>query len=488
MRDRRPTLVKQKLAPLRLQTISLFAVAASQLCRRCESGLMATTYLHLILYDCAIMKPVSPLPDVASLWQATASGRPDLTTLVGDRKYDVAIVGGGYSGLSTARYLAAKGLSPVVLEANRIGWGASGRNGGVVEGKFRVSLSDVSRRFGLETARRMHSLAHEAVDHIVELIEAYGVDAANYQQNGAMRCAHNQHSFDKLLKEDEWMRSALGEGKTRVFSALDMQRETGSSDFVGGVLNQHGGTIHPLNFSRGLATGLRKAGIDIFEDSPVLSIRREADHVVLSTPQGSIRASQVVIATDAYTDLTQATGMVSKSIVPFRSAIIATEPLDAAGVIPPVTEGRSYSETRRMMRWFRRYETRVLYGGRGAFGKSDSESAFETLETALRTQFPQLENVKVTHRWSGLVALTLDAVPHVGRLDDRTTYAIGYNGLGVALSTNMGKYVAEVVTGGKPSLGMLTASPLKRIPFYSLREPAVRLVAGWYQFLDRIGR
>lgn len=449
---------------------------------------MTTTYLDPRPNDSVTMKPVSPLPDVASLWQSTAGGRPDLPTLVGDRQYDVAIVGGGYTGLSTARYLAAKGLNPVILEANRIGWGASGRNGGVVEGKYRVTLSEVSRRFGLDTARRMHSLAHEAVDHVAELIEAYEIDAASYQQNGTMRCAHNQHSLARLVKEDEWVRGALGEKRTRVLSAVDMQRETGSCDFVGGILNQHGGTIHPLNFSRGLASGLHKAGVDIFESSPVVSMRRETDCVVLSTPQGTIRASQVVIATDAYTDLTGATGMVSKSIVPFRSAIIATEPLDAAGVVPPVAEGRSYSETRRMMRWFRRYGTRVLYGGRGAFGKTDSESAFQALETALRTQFPQLENVKVTHRWSGLVALTLDAVPHLGRLDDRTTYAMGYNGLGVAMSSNMGKYVADVVTGGRPSLGLLTASPLKRIPFYSLREPAVRLVAGWYQFLDRIGQ
>lgn len=434
------------------------------------------------------MKSVSPLPDVSSLWQATASGGPNLPTLVGERRYDVAIIGGGYSGLSTARYLAAKGLAPVVLEANRIGWGASGRNGGVVEGKYRVSFSEIARRFGLDDARRMHALAHEAVDHVAELIDAYAIHDANYQQNGTMRCGHTERALASLVTEDEWVRSALRDRSTRVLSAVEMAQETGSTDFVGGILNAHGGTIHPLNFVRGLARGLNRAGVDIFEGSPVVSLVRDDGGVTLVTPDGSIRALQVVIATDAYSDLTTATGMVSKSIVPFRSAMVATEPLDGLGIVPPIAEGRSYSETRRMMRWFRRSGARMLYGGRGAFGKTDSESAFQALEAALRAQFPQLQGVKVTHRWSGLVALTLDSVPHLGRLDERTTYAIGYNGLGVAMSSNMGRYVAEVVTGGSPSLGMLTASPLKSIPLYTLREPAVRLVAGWYQFLDRMGQ
>lgn len=428
-----------------------------------------------------------PFPDISSLWQATAEKGPELPSLNRELKYDVAIIGGGYTGMSTARYLAAKGLSPVILEASRIGWGASGRNGGVVEGKYRVSLSDVANRFGLETSRRMYNLAHEAVDHVAELIEAYSITAANYQQNGTMRCAHHKTALATLVKENDWVRKTFGDTSTRVLDADEMAHETGSRDFWGGILNSHGGTIHPLNFARGIAKGLTDSGVDIFEESPVVKIEHHSDGVKLYTPGGVINASQIVIATDAYTDITGATSAVTKTIVPFRSAMIATEPLDLAGVSTPLLDGRSYSETRRMMRWFRKNGNRLMYGGRGAFGKSDSESAFRALEAALRKQFPQLENVKITHRWSGLVALTLDAVPHLGRLNARTTYAMGYNGLGVAMASNMGKYVAEVVTGGKPSLGMITEAELKSIPFYSFRAPGVRMVAGWYQLLDRLG-
>lgn len=433
------------------------------------------------------MTPGLSAPDVGSLWQATLAARPSLPRLTGSHRCDVAIIGAGYTGLSTARYLAAKGLAPVVIEANRIGWGASGRNGGVVEGKFRLSFSDIARRFGIETARRMHDLGNEAVDHVAELIDAYRITAADYRQNGTMRCAHTRQAFSRLQSEAAWLERTLGEKNTLVMGD-QIEAELGSSTFCGGVLSHRGGTIHPLNFACGLAGGLQASGVAIFEESPVLSIRREARDAVLETPEGSVRAAQVVLATNSYSDLTPATRGVRRTIVPFRSAMIATEPLAEAGCPIGLTAGRSYSETRRMMRWFRMSGDRLLYGGRGAFGKADSDSAFQALETAMRNQFPELRSAAITHRWSGLVALTVDSVPHLGRLNPQTCYAMGYNGLGVAMSSLMGKYVAELVVGEQPDLGLLTASSLKPIPLYFLRAPAIRCVAGWYQFLDAVGQ
>ena len=141
-----------------------------------------------------------------------------------------------------------------------------------------------------------------------------------------------------------------------------------------------------------------------------------------------------------------------------------------------------------MMRWCRKSGDRLIYGGRGAFGKTDSEAAFAALHKAMVKQFPELQSVQVTHRWSGLVAMTLDSLPHAGRLDDRIVYALGHNGTGVDMSSYIGKPEAELVAGNRVALGLLTRLPLKKIPFYGLRAPAVRVVAGWYQFLDAIGR
>lgn len=429
--------------------------------------------------------PRPPFPDIQSLWQETASHRPAFDRLSGGHRFDVAIIGGGYTGLSTARYLARRGLSAVVLEASQIGWGASGRNGGVVSGKFRLAFSDIASRYGLETARRMHDLGIEAIDHVGELVSDYGIADADYRPTGSLRCAHNEISLDGLKKEVEWLRGSLGDHACTILSPEEMEAETGSRDFVGGMLNTHGGIIHPLNFVLGLAAGLKAEGIAIHEKSAVTGMRRDRDGVALETPGGTVSARQVVIATNSYSDLTPATSAVRKSLIPFRSAMIATEPLAGSSLL---SQGRSYTETRRMMRWFRKAGDRLMYGGRGAFGTADSESAFAALEKAMVRQFPELGSVSVTHRWSGLVAMTMDSIPHLGRLDDRVVYALGYNGTGVALASNMGRYVAAMVAGEAPDLGLLTSDPLKPVPLYPIRKPAVRLVAGWYQFLDAIGR
>ncbi|KFE51802.1 NAD(P)/FAD-dependent oxidoreductase [Pseudomonas syringae] len=426
-------------------------------------------------------------PDVASLWQDTAIDPPVFKPLEGDRQYDVVVVGGGYTGLSTARYLAARGLSPIVLEASRIGWGASGRNGGVVSAKYRLPLSRVAARHGLEMARTMRRLSMESVEHIEELVESYSMEAAQYHKSGSLHCAHNATSLAYCVQEARWLNVSLGERSQHFLSAEQMQEETGSSDFVGGVLDTGGGLLHPLNFARGFANGLQSDGVKLCESSPVTAIRRVAGGVVVQTPFGTVTAKQIVLATNGYSDLTPATDAVRRCVVPFRSAILATETLKGPE-LKLLKYGRSYTETRRMMRWFRMAGDRLLYGGRGAFCTDDSIAAYEALQSAMIKQFPALAETAISHRWSGLVALTVDSVPQVGSLDDRVVYAMGYNGTGVAMSSYIGKHVAEIVTGRTPELGLMHADQVRRIPFYSLRVPVVRLVAGWYQFLDAIGR
>ena len=199
--------------------------------------------------------PAPPFPLVSSLWEATATERPALPKLEGDLVYDVAIIGGGYTGLSAARYLAAKGLNPVVIEASHIGWGASGRNGGVLEGKFRLPFMAMAKRYGLETARRMHALGHEAVDHLGILVASYDIDRADFRMGGSMRCAHNQRTFEDLKTEADWLQANLGETAT-LLSAAEMEEETGSKDFVGGVLNSQAAqsirSTSPSDCRRGL--------------------------------------------------------------------------------------------------------------------------------------------------------------------------------------------------------------------------------------------
>jgi glycine/D-amino acid oxidase-like deaminating enzyme len=425
---------------------------------------------------------------VASLWADTAEPLPAIPKLEGERQADVVIIGAGYTGLSAAHHIAKSGLAPIVLEANHPGWGASGRNGGVITAKFRLSFRDIDATHGRAMARRMYGIAHESVDMVEELVSEFGISSAKLTRSGQVKAAHNDATLKAAIDEAAWMTREMGDTEVRILDRHQVRDETGSRVFVGGVLNPGSGGIHPLNYLRGLAKGVAKRGVPIFQESPVLALRRDGDGVVAETPGGSVRARQAIIATNSYSDLTSATARLQRTLVPFRSALIATERLspNLAGSLMPTR--RTYTETKRMMRWFRKVDDRVIFGGRGAFGKQDSESAFDALRKAMVGIFPELADIPLAFKWSGLVAMTLDSVPHVGRLDDRTFYSIGYNGAGVAMSSLMGRYLAALVRGEAVDLGLLDARRVRTIPFYPLREPAVRAVAGWYQFLDAIGR
>jgi gamma-glutamylputrescine oxidase len=375
-----------------------------------------------------------------------------------------------------------------VLEANHPGWGASGRNGGVITAKFRLSFRDVDAAHGRAMAGRMYEIAHESVEMVDELVSEFGIESARLTRSGQVKAAHNDATLRAAIDEATWMTREMRDTEVRILDPHQVRDETGSQVFVGGILNPGSGGIHPLNYLRGLARGVAQRGVPVFQESPVLALRRDGDGVVAETPDGVVRARQAIIATNSYSDLTSATARVQRTLVPFRSALIATEKLspNLAGSLMPT--GRTYTETKRMMRWFRKVDDRVIFGGRGAFGKQDSESAFDALRKAMVGIFPELTDIPLAFKWSGLVAMTLDSVPHVGRLDDRTLYSVGYNGAGVAMSSLMGRYLAALVRGEKVDLGLLDAGRLKTIPFYAFREPAVRAVAGWYQFLDAIGR
>jgi gamma-glutamylputrescine oxidase len=430
----------------------------------------------------------TPMASADSLWADTAEPLPAFPKLAGDVKADVVIIGAGYTGLSAAHHIAKSGLSPVVLEANYPGWGASGRNGGVITAKFRLSFRDIDTAHGRVMARRMYEIAHDSVEMVDELVSELGIKSARLTRSGQVKAAHNQATLRTAIDEAEWMKREMGDTEVRILDAHQVREETGSRGFVGGVLNPGSGGIHPLNYLRGLAKGVAQRDVPVFQESPVLKLRRDGEGVIAETPGGSVRARQAIIATNSYSDLTSATVRLQHTLVPFRSALIATEKLspNLAGSLMPT--GRTYTETKRMMRWFRKVDDRVIFGGRGAFGKQDSESAFEALRRAMTGIFPELVDVPLDFRWSGLVGMTLDSVPHVGRIDDRTLYSVGYNGAGVAMSSLMGRHLASLVRGEAVDLGLLDARRVRTIPFYSLREPAVRVVAGWYQFLDAIGR
>ena len=423
-----------------------------------------------------------------SLWRETAIAASPSHALAGAATADVAIIGAGYTGLCAALRAIERGLKPALIEPGEVGFGASGRNGGVVSTKYRVSLSDMARHHSVDLAKRMNRLAHDAMDCVERNVAEHAIHAAGFAMAGNLRCAHNANALMGLSDEARIAMETFGDTSLQILDAAQTRDETGSSAFVGGVLNKHAGVIHPLNYARGLARAVRDGGGQIFERSLAERVDQGPAGVEIVAGQGVLRAERLIIATNGYSDLSPATSGVRKSVIPFRSAMVATEALPAEIFATLMRGGRSYSETRRMMRWFRRIDDRMLFGGRGAFGKADSAAAFAALEAAMKEIFPQLAGARVTHRWSGLVAMTMDSLPQIGLANDRTAFALGYNGAGIAMASFLGRCALDILLGDQADLGLMRRKRPEPIPFYFMREPAVRTVAGWYQFLDRIGR
>jgi glycine/D-amino acid oxidase-like deaminating enzyme len=425
---------------------------------------------------------------VQSLWAATAQPAPALQSLEGERQCDVVIIGAGYTGLSAAHHIARSGREPLIVEANTLAWGASGRNGGVVSPKFRVGFPTLMSRFGRDTALQMYYTGYAAVDSLVEMVETLGLSGAELRLGGHIAAAHNVHALGALESTANWIKRETGGTSSRMISADQVREMTGSATFCGGLLTPRAGGIHPLNYARGMARHLVERGVKIFINSPAEQVRREGERVIVQTPQGRVSAKQVIYATNGYSDQTRATDTLHRRLIPFRSAIIATEPLPPHVLAALMPGGQVCGDTKRMLRWFRVIGDRLIFGGRGAFGKSDSQGAFDALQRSMGDVFPILRDRAIAYRWSGLVAMTLDYLPHAGQLDERSYYAIGYNGGGVAMSTWMGMQLAAMTAGEKVELGLLAGERFNPIPLHAFRAPGVRLAAGWQQLLDVIGR
>jgi gamma-glutamylputrescine oxidase len=430
-----------------------------------------------------------------SLWRSieSRSSSPDspidLGALESDRQTEVAIIGAGYSGLSAAHELQRRGVECVVLDANVVGWGASGRNGGVVSPKFRLSFSEIARIHGLTAAERMHRLAHESIRAVERFVADYNLTRAQFSLNGSVQCAHTDRALRAIQTEAEWIRTHLHDTGSKVLSRAEIADETGAVQFVGGVLSDDAGSVLPLAYVRGLGHGIVGRGVPIFENTPVLEIRPglSGELATLITPSAIVRARKVIIATDAYSNLTQATELQRREIVPFRSAIIATEPLTEGLNDKLLARERSYTETRRMMKWFRKADGRMIFGGRDAFGKDGQKSGFESLRQAMVRLFPDLVDTPIEFEWSGYVSLTLDGLPRIGRCSNDVVYCFGYNGAGVAMASLLGQYAAALALGDNPDLSLLQRDAPKPIRCYRLAEPGVRMVAGYYQMLDLLG-
>ncbi|RPI46142.1 MAG: FAD-binding oxidoreductase, partial [Betaproteobacteria bacterium] len=392
------------------------------------------------------MQSSEPYSAVPSFWAATANAHPELLRLASDLDTDVAIVGGGFTGLTTAHYLNRSGIDCVVLEANDAGWGASGRNGGMAVLRYKSGWAALAAQVGLDTAQHMFRVLHDGIDSLEATIAEYGIDCG-FSRCGHVTAAHGPKPLAALAADVRWLEREMGYEGAALLSRDEAAQAIGSTEYVGAYLERRSGAIHPLNYARGLAAGVGRK-VPVFVSTPVIGYRRDGSGFVLDTPSHRVRAKRIVVATNAYTGLFPLPNDLARRIVPVPSNIIATEPLPAALAANLLPEGHVVTDTRRINLYFRLTpDRRMVFGSRGHLSGSNEPWAFEHIEAAMHRVFPALRNTRIDYRWNGKVGFSLDYFPHFGEAEPGLYYGIGYSGRGVVLTHMVGKMLAAMLRG-----------------------------------------
>ncbi len=424
---------------------------------------------------------MKPLPK--SLWASTATPPVSYPPLSGHVTADCVIVGGGFTGLSTALHLAERGVRTVLLEANEPGWGASGRNGGQVIPGLKLDPSEMRAKYGNDLGRRLTRTVGGTADLVFDLIKRHAIDCEANRGGWIQGAPGPKGMAEARNRAEEW--SAEG-ADVAILEADEVRARVGGGDYVGAYLHRGGGTINPLSYARGLARAAAAAGAQIHGDSQAMGLERTGQRWKVSTSGGgSVTAPHAVLCTNGYTD--KLWPGLSETVIPVLSSVVATEPLsdNLRSVILPGREG--VSETRRVLNWFSiDGKGRLVFGGRANQQETDDPQAFSPVLARLKSMMPILGEPRIQFRWAGYVAITTDHVPHLNELAPNLYAGLGYNGRGVAMSTMMGKLLAERVAGARAEDIPFPTTSIERIPFHGWRATGIALAIGWKRLQDRL--
>lgn len=417
-------------------------------------------------------------------WHTTVQMPDDSNLMPLPEKVDVAVLGGGYTGLSAARTLAKQGLEVAVLEAETIGWGASSRNGGMVLTGLKLGMQTIQKKYGRDIANQLFQASLDSIDTVEQTIREENIDCG-FARNGHLLAANKPKHFDALQKEAEFMEREFNH-KLHLVPKQKQREEIGTDLYHGALVDEVSGGLNPAQYVAGLACATEKAGALLHPRARVTHLTRSQSQFVVETERGTLRAEHVLVATSGYTG--DATKRLQKKIIPIGSFIIATErlPEKLAQTLSP--KNRMIFDFKHYLNYFRLWEDRMIFGGRAAFFP-ETENTIRRSADILRREmiqvYPQLKDVKVEYVWGGTLDFAFDMMTHVGEVDG-IYYSLGYAGHGVAMATHLGKTVAESILKGNIKDHPFNLFPFPPAPLhlYNGFPWFLPLAGAWHKILD----
>jgi glycine/D-amino acid oxidase-like deaminating enzyme len=420
-------------------------------------------------------------------WLTTAQmpGESDTITPIPE-KVDVAVIGGGYTGLSAARTLAKQGVSVAVLEAETIGWGASSRNGGMVLTGLKLPMQTVIKRYGRGLARELFQCSLDSVDTVEQIVREEKIDCG-FSRTGHLLTANKPGHYEALKNEVEFMAKEFNH-EVRLVPPRELKDEIGSSSYHGGLVDEASGGLNPAQYVAGLARAAEKAGARLHSRARVDRIGRSGKRFSIQTKRGTLSAESVFVATAGYTG--NVVRSLQRKVIPIGSFIIATERLPEKLARDLSPKNRMIFDYKHYLNYFRLWDNRMIFGGRAAFfpeTKNTITRSAEILRREMIQVYPQLRDAKVEYVWGGTLDFAFDMMTHVGE-EDGIYYSLGYAGHGVAMGTYLGKTVAEAMLKGN-----IREHPFTQIDFpgaplglYNGFPWFLPLAGAWHKILDWI--
>ncbi len=420
---------------------------------------------------------------ITSYYAATAHRQDARPALSGTATADVCVIGGGFTGVNAALELAERGVQVVLLEAAKIGFGASGRNGGQIVNGYSRDLDVIARRYGSTAGRAIGAMAREGGDIIRERVAQYAI-ACDLKPGGIFAAINHSQLRGLAHHVKTWSEFGYADG----FELLDktaLQRHVKTQRYVGGLIDHKGGHLHPLNLVQGEAAAFESLGGVIYEDSEVTELK-PGDMVTIKIAHGEVKAKTVLVCGNAY--LKGVLPDLEARIMPVSSQVLATEPLgeDAAALLP---SDMCVEDCNYILDYFRRTaDNRILYGGGVVYGGQDPASVRSKILPLMHKTFPSLKDARIDFAWSGNFALTLTRFPQIGQLAPNVYFAHGDSGHGVTTTHLLARLLAEAVTGETQRFNVFAGLPYYPFPGgQALRVPLTLAGSWWYRARDWMG-